>query len=627
MPLVAATIGAAVIGGGASIIASNRAARASQRATDQTVAIQQAQYQQARADQQPFMQAGYGSLDPLARQLGITPNVDWGAYVSSQPDVQQNWNALTPEQRASFNNDVTAFAQDHYRQTQALGQPRDLTPFTTPTGPQAGPRPDVAPRPQAASFTPGARQDVAAFTPAGSPALTAAPTLRPLSQQPGQGAQSPDAPQYVAPQAGPASAYTSSQAPAATGGPQAGGTAPSASAGPAAAGPNYQASAQGARPGLTEFSQSTRPEVAGFQYADRPDLETADTSIDAFQRDPSYDWARQQGEDAVLANRSLFGLENGAAVRAVSRYNQDYASTRYGDWRDYVTNSTNQRNALLQSGYESDRNASLNAWAQQQGLTQAGYTSDQQLAAQVWDRVNTLRQQGYTDDADRLSRDWQAQLASSTQRYGIDVGAQTSRYNTDVGAATSRYNTDVGAATDRDRLASENWYRQNQLGQAAYQFDTSTAADLYRFNTARQDANYNFDTSQAADLYRFDTARGDQNYQFDQTLQQDLYNSDRDYGRAVYNDRTNGLLQLANVGQGSAQSVGNIGANSANQSGNALLTNGANQGNAYLSAANSINSALSNGVSAYSYWLGNTGATRPTSAPAPSVFPFYQPGT
>jgi hypothetical protein len=82
MPIVAA----AVIGAGASVYGASRqasaaksAANAQQRATDQTLQLQRDQYNQTRADQEPWRQAGVGALNALAN-----PNANFQA----SPDYQ-----------------------------------------------------------------------------------------------------------------------------------------------------------------------------------------------------------------------------------------------------------------------------------------------------------------------------------------------------------------------------------------------------------------------------------------------------------------------------------------------------------------------------------------------------------
>lgn len=75
MPLAAAII-PAVIGAGVSIYgasqqskAAKNAAAAQQRATDASLALQRDQFNQTRADQEPWRQAGVGALDRLQNPL------------------------------------------------------------------------------------------------------------------------------------------------------------------------------------------------------------------------------------------------------------------------------------------------------------------------------------------------------------------------------------------------------------------------------------------------------------------------------------------------------------------------------------------------------------------------------
>ncbi len=70
MTWVAVAIGgSAVIGAGASYLGSKKQADASREAAG----ISQQQYRQLRADQMPYMQAGYGGLGRLNTLLGINP--------------------------------------------------------------------------------------------------------------------------------------------------------------------------------------------------------------------------------------------------------------------------------------------------------------------------------------------------------------------------------------------------------------------------------------------------------------------------------------------------------------------------------------------------------------------------
>ena len=74
--LSTAIIGSAIIGGGAALAggamqagAARDAARANQRATDASLALQERQYNQTRADQEPWRQAGVGALGRLQNPL------------------------------------------------------------------------------------------------------------------------------------------------------------------------------------------------------------------------------------------------------------------------------------------------------------------------------------------------------------------------------------------------------------------------------------------------------------------------------------------------------------------------------------------------------------------------------
>ncbi len=58
-----------VIGAGASFLGASKAAKASNKAAEQALALQREQYQQARTDMQPYMQAGQTGLNALQQRL------------------------------------------------------------------------------------------------------------------------------------------------------------------------------------------------------------------------------------------------------------------------------------------------------------------------------------------------------------------------------------------------------------------------------------------------------------------------------------------------------------------------------------------------------------------------------
>ena len=66
----AAIIGSAALGAGASIIGSNKAASAASDASNSSNELQRYMYDQNRADQQPFYNAGVGAVNQLAQMVG-----------------------------------------------------------------------------------------------------------------------------------------------------------------------------------------------------------------------------------------------------------------------------------------------------------------------------------------------------------------------------------------------------------------------------------------------------------------------------------------------------------------------------------------------------------------------------
>lgn len=141
-----------------------------------------------------------------------------------------------------------------------------------------------------------------------------------------------------------------------------------------------------------------------------------------------------------------------------------------------------------------------------------------------------------------------------------------------------------------------------------------------QFNTDRSrfDNNYNFDTSLASNnalayanlgqnAYQYGQSRADNNYNIDRAYGTDLALNNRQYETGRYDNQTNALFNLANLGQGAASNYGAAVQNSANNQGNALFSNAANQGNAALTSANNLNSLIGQGTNALAYYYGNKG--------------------
>lgn len=78
--VAAAVIGGAVIGAGASMYASNKAASTEANAANNAANLNQQQYQQTRSDLQPYVQGGYGAQKALNNYLGIGVPTNGSTY-------------------------------------------------------------------------------------------------------------------------------------------------------------------------------------------------------------------------------------------------------------------------------------------------------------------------------------------------------------------------------------------------------------------------------------------------------------------------------------------------------------------------------------------------------------------
>jgi len=90
MPLAIAAVAASAIGAGASIVAGNKAAKAQKNAANQQIAESRRQYDQDRADLEPWRRTGASALEVLSREYGLSPKEAGGpdsAFIAS-PDYQ-----------------------------------------------------------------------------------------------------------------------------------------------------------------------------------------------------------------------------------------------------------------------------------------------------------------------------------------------------------------------------------------------------------------------------------------------------------------------------------------------------------------------------------------------------------
>lgn len=87
MPLAWATAGAAVLGAGASIYASNKAASATKSASDKATALTKAQFDQTSKDLSPYREAGNAAVGSYSDAIGLNgPDAQQRAFANFRAD-------------------------------------------------------------------------------------------------------------------------------------------------------------------------------------------------------------------------------------------------------------------------------------------------------------------------------------------------------------------------------------------------------------------------------------------------------------------------------------------------------------------------------------------------------------
>ena len=137
--LAAVTLGAAVIGAGASAASAASTNKQIKKASNQTSAdnaasraLQEKIYNSNKGILSPYAQRGDAAGSTINALLGLggssaePGSVDWAGYVNGNPDALANWNQIQGTQADTF-SDIGQFGQYHYG---ADGSRRDLSPYT-----------------------------------------------------------------------------------------------------------------------------------------------------------------------------------------------------------------------------------------------------------------------------------------------------------------------------------------------------------------------------------------------------------------------------------------------------------------------------------------------------------------
>lgn len=345
----AAIIGAGVIGAGASMAAANKGANAAEkagelsyRATQDTIASNERMAAQIRADNEPYRQFGLQAAGALSNEFGFGggggPSMTGGSTYS-YPGASYLPASAGPA--GGGMGGYTSQAQQEAEYWDMVAQRNASAGVTYPTGPAlaSGGGGEAAGAPSMTGGQPGPFQwnadsaqaylDRYPDAKANFLELQASGRTDALATDPAAFAQHHyyddgarrDLPQRMAP-------------PSMTGGP--GGAKPGYND-PTVGGGGYQRPAAYAAP--------ERMMTAAPNYNSRE-----------FMNSPDYKFGLESGQKALdnltSANR---GLMSGQRIKAAERYNQDYATTKFDNWRNFTAGQyrlDQNRNDLV---YNADR--------------------------------------------------------------------------------------------------------------------------------------------------------------------------------------------------------------------------------------------------------------------------------
>lgn len=178
------------------------------------------------------------------------------------------------------------------------------------------------------------------------------------------------------------------------------------------------------------YDPGTRPTVAAAPG--RPSMTALNVGLDAYQRSPDYNFRLGEGNKALdhVASQ-MGGLMSGARLKAADRYNQDYATTDYNQWRDYTTNQYNNDRSQNNLTYSQDLGQYDADRARSDGL----FADDRSYDAGRYDTRNTqlLNLAGFGQNATNATN-------AAGQTFAQNQGALT------MTAANAQAGGTIGAA-------------------------------------------------------------------------------------------------------------------------------------------------------------------------------------
>ena len=146
---------------------------------------------------------------------------------------------------------------------------------------------------------------------------------------------------------------------------------------------------------------------------------------DVFEKDPGYQFRMDEGNKAVEAGAAARnGLLSGAAMKAMQKYSQGFASNEYGNaYNRFTGDQQNMYNRLAQMAGTGQQQINQTAQMNQQGASNAaGYMQDAAAArASGIMGASNARQSGYQDIGNTLMDTYgrgQANQKAKANQYG-----------------------------------------------------------------------------------------------------------------------------------------------------------------------------------------------------------------